>query len=1041
MRPAAVAGLLAGLLVFLVTAASPPTVLDDFEDPTRWEAVPSDGVSLSLASDRGFRGRSMRLDFDFHGKSGWAAVRRKVSLVAPENYEFSFRIRGEAPVNNLEFKLADESGQNVWWSNRRNFEFPKEWQRVAVKKRHISFAWGPLEKGELSRVASLEITITAGTGGKGSVWLDELMFEELPPAKPYARTPDVTATSTASGSNPRRALDANPRTAWDSGTGGGEQILSIDFLEKREFGGLVIDWGEAFPRDYVVESSDDGSTWTVLRRVEGGNGGRDYLFLPESETRRLRLRFSGRAALREVTVEPLEFSASENALFERIAKDAPKGSYPRSFSGEQLYWTIVGGDGDPDEALFSEDAALEPGKGSFSIEPFLRIDGALVGWSGVRTSHGLAEGDLPIPTVGRSSGGVTLETTAVAAGNAPDSVVLTRYRVSNTSRAKKSLRLYLAIRPLQVNPPSQFLNTPGGVTRVRSISRDAESIVVDGRSIRTFPAPESFGASAFDGGDVTEYLRRGVVPPSSSVTDPLAHASAALAWDLELAPGGARSFDLVVPFRPGRAATLDHDTFDRSLAEASRSWREKLDRVAIRVPASEPVAQDLLRTMRSQIAYILINRDGPAIQPGSRSYERSWIRDGSLTSAALLRVGHADVVREFAAWFAPYQFDDGKVPCCVDARGSDPVPENDSHGELLYLIAEYGRYTGDRELLEKLWPNVEKAVAYIDRLRRQRMTDEYRTEAKRAFFGLLPESISHEGYSSKPVHSYWDDFFGVRGLKDSVEIANMLGKKDAARRFAEISRSFENDVLASVQRTIAAHKLANIPASVEYADFDPTSTTTALDPAGELERLPRKELLGTFERYYAEFRRRRSSTDWDGYTPYEIRNVGAFVRLGWVDRAHELLQWFFTYRRPAAWNQWAEGVRREVRKPGFVGDMPHTWVGSDYIRSFLDFFAYERESDRSFVLAAGIPERWLPAGGVSIRGLRTPYGPLGYTLVRSGGELRLDVDAGIRIPPGGLVFRVPGSRPVGRVTIDGRAASCEGRECVIRIVPARILVR
>jgi F5/8 type C domain len=323
---------LAGLFAFLVTGASPPTVLDDFENPARWEAVPSDGVSLSLASDRGFRGRSMRLDFDFHGKSGWAAVRRKVSLGMPGNYEFSFRIRGNAPVNNLEFKLADESGQNVWWSNRRNFEFPKEWQRVAIKKRHISFAWGPLEKGELSRAASLEITITAGTGGKGSVWLDELTFEELPPAKPYAREPDVTATSSASGSEPRRALDANSRTAWESGTGGGEQFLSIDFLEKREFGGLVVEWGDLFPRDYVVEASEDGSSWTVLRKIEGGNGGRDYLFLPESEAQRLRLRFAGRAAVREVTVEPLEFSASENAFFERIAKDAPKGSYPRSFS-------------------------------------------------------------------------------------------------------------------------------------------------------------------------------------------------------------------------------------------------------------------------------------------------------------------------------------------------------------------------------------------------------------------------------------------------------------------------------------------------------------------------------------------------------------------------------------------------------------------------------------------------------------------------------------------------------------------------------------
>src|SRR5690606_16893375 len=105
--------------------------------------------------------------------------------------------------------------------------------------------------------------------------------------------------------------------------------------------------------------------------------------------------------------------------------------------------------------------------------------------------------------------------------------------------------------------------------------------------------------------------------------------------------------------------------------------------------------------LKSTLAYILINRDGPSIQPGSRSYERSWIRDGSLTSAAMLRLGHAQEVREFIDWYAPYQYDDGKVPCCVDARGADPVPENDSHGQLIFLIAEYYRYTGDREALER----------------------------------------------------------------------------------------------------------------------------------------------------------------------------------------------------------------------------------------------------------------------------------------------------------------------------------------------------
>ena len=68
-------------------------------------------------------------------------------------------------------------------------------------------------------------------------------------------------------------------------------------------------------------------------------------------------------------------------------------------------------------------------------------------------------------------------------------------------------------------------------------------------------------------------------------------------------------------------------------------------------------------------------------------------------------------------------------------------------------------------------------------------------------------------------------------------------------------------------------------------------------------------------------------------------------------------------RRPAAWNQWAEVVGRDPRKTRFVGDMPHGWIASDFIRAALDLFAYERDTDNALVLAAGLT---LLAAGVAL---------------------------------------------------------------------------
>ena len=49
-----------------------------------------------------------------------------------------------------------------------------------------------------------------------------------------------------------------------------------------------------------------------------------------------------------------------------------RGCYPRAYLDEQIYWTIVGVDGDTEEGMLSEDGALEVRKGSFSVEPFIR---------------------------------------------------------------------------------------------------------------------------------------------------------------------------------------------------------------------------------------------------------------------------------------------------------------------------------------------------------------------------------------------------------------------------------------------------------------------------------------------------------------------------------------------------------------------------------------------------------------------------------------------------------------------------------------------
>ena len=1004
-------GAATAILLALLLASNPmeaqQQTLDDFENPSGWMSAPSDGVVLNLSADSGHSGKGMRLDFDFQGHGGYAVARKTIQIELPANYAFTFWIRGESPVNNLEFKLVDSTGDNVWWRNQRNFTFSREWRKVTIRKRQLEFAWGPKGGGDAGGITSIELAITAGSGGKGSIWIDDFGLEPRAPDRPYDQTPTVTASSEAPGHAPRFALDGHSSSYWSSAGRESDEWLEIDFGQKREFGGLTITWApEAHPAAYSIQSGDPASD----RLSFLSNGGRDHLYLPESETRRLRIQVaksSGRIGIREIVVQPLDWAASPNAFFRNVAHDAPPGAYPRYFADVQTYWTMIGGNGDGRRSLLSQDGAFEPVAGGFSVEPFIRMGRDLMGWAEMTSTQSLGDGYLPIPTVERRGGGLSLKVTAFSAGRGDSAAAHTWYRIRNTSSVSRKGTLFLAVRPLQVNPPWQFLGVSGGVSPITSLRWTGTSLLVnDSLSLIPSSKPSSVGLTRFDQGDISEFLVQGSLPDSAEARDPFGYASGALAYTFDLAPNAVSDVFLRFPLsHPGSPAAQDSSWFQDPagpLARTMADWKSLLGRVTIDLPPSVQPVEDALR---STLAYMLINRDGPAIEPGARSYRRSWIRDGAMIGAALLRLGHPEPVREFLEWYAPYQYASGKVPCCVDARGSDPVPEHDSHGELIHLSAEYYRYTGDRAFLEKMWPHINSAAQYIDSLRSSRRGESYTSGDQQKYFGLMPPSISHEGYSAKPVHSYWDDFWVLRGLMDATDMAGVLNKTSQGEYLARLRDQFGQDLHQSIRRTIAAAGIDYIPGSADLADFDATSTSIGLEPGGQLDSLPIIPLQHTFERYLREARARRDSAGWEAYTPYEWRNVGALVRLGKPADAAELFSILFEGRRPAAWNQWPEVVYRDSLAPKFLGDLPHTWVGSDFVRSVLDMIAYVRGSDSTLVIGAGIPPAWVAEPpGLSVWNLPVGRGILNIRMTEDGVVL----DGNFGPPPGGIQIYRPG---------------------------------
>jgi hypothetical protein len=118
--------------------------------------------------------------------------------------------------------------------------------------------------------------------------------------------------------------------------------------------------------------------------------------------------------------------------------------------------------------------------------------------------------------------------------------------------------------------------------------------------------------------------------------------------------------------------------------------------------------------------------------------------------------------------------------------------------------------------------------------------------------------------------------------------------------------------------------------------------------------------------------------------------VGTKVRLGWREAALRQVADLLGDQRPPGWRQWPEVIRRDARAPEFLGDLPHTWVASDFTRSVLDLFVYE-SGDHSLTLLAGVPREWLQGKGVHLRVPWSAAGAIEYDARLAGETLQVHI--------------------------------------------------
>jgi hypothetical protein len=277
----------------------------------------------------------------------------------------------------------------------------------------------------------------------------------------------------------------------------------------------------------------------------------------------------------------------------------------------------------------------------------------------------------------------------------------------------------------------------------------------------------------------------------------------------------------------------------------------------------------------------------------------------------------------------------------------------------------------------------------------------------------------------------------LRGFKDGLYLAQLMNDSENAVWIEAEIEDFRKDLYASINEVIKINNINYIPGCVEFGDFDATSTAIAVMACGEENYLPQPYLDNTFNRYFNDFSRRLKPGGESTFTPYEVRSADAFIRMGDRQRALIMLRYFTEDSvRPYAWNHMAEVVHAKKRAPSYIGDMPHTWVGSGYVSAVRTIFAYELEGQ--LILAAGVDPQWFEEG-VVVKDLPTLYGDISYSIAKKDNVITIELK-GQAEPPQGFIIPLPEELKDKAVSCNGQTLNIYNGNIVFNDLPSTIIL-
>jgi hypothetical protein len=487
---------------------------------------------------------------------------------------------------------------------------------------------------------------------------------------------------------------------------------------------------------------------------------------------------------------------------------------------------------------------------------------------------------------------------------------------------------------------------------------------------------------------------------------PSRHTVMENSWSLP--PGTSAEAAVWIPFAQTSLPKLSIEDARLWLERTRQYWRDLiLSAARIEVPCRK-ATEALLAAHVCQ----LIANDHGELQGGEGFYDQFYIRDGGYQIMELEEAGLGDAAAKAVDHYLKRQRDDGRFETQKD--------QFDANGQAIWVLWQYYKITGDRQWLQKAYPQMRRAVDWMMKARREAPADS-------PFAGVLPNAPADGEYLWDGKHHIVGyDIWNLRGLLCTADAARALGKTDEAEDLFREAELYRAAIDAAWKRTGLAH----FPPSWE-TDGTHWGNTETLWPTELFDRDdPRVTALIRHVREEHGGGYVEGTILWLGHAGAIHPYMGAYTTMaslvrGEHEQVAEDFYWYLLHS--AATHAFPEGIYYQ-RRFAWSNTIPHVTGASNYAVMLRHMLIHERGDELHLLVAA--PDWWL-GEGQEIRVERAPthFGPMGMTVRGTAEGVKVELEPPTRQPPTRqppkrIVLHLPESRPL--------VGSLEGVEVVTR---------